>query len=209
MATPLQTATINYADTIGFYKNIGLYAESDHGDLPTRTKDEKEAHLPEEQRSLDIAYGHKLTKDERSSGMIYGIPFEKGLTLEDKTNILIKDMENNIKLARDLSWDKKLKKKGSSWDQLDRGYKLALTSLAYNVGGTKASDEWDSVLDAASNKDVKQFAKHLRRQENKKNTAGMDNRVLKEMYYAGLIKKASEVKDVLPLGSAKEAGIPQ
>ena len=118
-------------------------------------------------------------------------------------------MANNVKIARDRSWDNKLKEKGGDWDKIDRGFQLVLTSLAYNVGGTKAADEWDSVLDAALNGDVKQFAKQARRQDNKKNTAGMDNRVLKEMYFAGLIKKASEVKDVLPLGNAKDAGIPQ
>tara|TARA_B100000768_G_C11264507_1_gene370403 strand:- start:902 stop:1576 length:675 start_codon:yes stop_codon:yes gene_type:complete len=221
----LMDATISYLDAnppaqvqavdrhpdkaLSFYNNIGVHAESDHGDLPIRTHDKREAHLPEEQRSFDVGYGHKLTETELKSGTIYGIPFERGLTAENKTNILNKDMANNIKIARDRSWDKKLKEKGGSWDKIDHGFQLVLTSLAYNVGGTRAADDWDRVLDEALNGDVKQFAKQARRQDNKKNTAGMDNRVLKEMYYAGLIKKASEVKDVLPLGSAKEAGIPQ
>lgn len=194
---------------LDFYSNIGVYAESDHGSLPIRTHDDREAHLPEDQRSFDVGYGHKLTQAEVESGMIHGISFQDGLTAENKTTILNKDMENNIKLARNSAWDKKLKVKGGSWDKVDHGFQLALTSLAYNVGGTKAADEWDSVLDAALKGDVKQFAKQSRRQDNEKYTAGMDNRVLKEMYFAGLIKKASEVKDVLPLGNAKDAGIPQ
>ena len=194
---------------LDFYSNIGVHAESDHGSLPIRTHDDREAHLPEDQRSFDVGYGHKLTQAEVESGMIHGISFQDGLTAENKTTILNKDMENNIKLARNNAWDKKLKAKGGSWDKVDHGFQLALTSLAYNVGGTKAADEWDSVLDAALKGDVKQFAKQARRQDNKKYTAGMDNRVLKEMYFAGLIKKASEVKDVLPLGNAKDAGIPQ
>jgi len=154
----LMDATISYLDAnppaqvqavdrhpdkaLSFYKNIGVHAESDHGALPIRTHDKREAHLPEEQRTFDVGYGHKLTETELKSGTIYGIPFERGLTSEDKTTILNKDMANNIKIARDGSWDKKLKEKGGSWDKIDQGFQLVLTSLAYNVGGTKAADEW-------------------------------------------------------------------
>jgi len=194
--------------TLDFYKNIGVYGESDHGSKPIPTHDKREAHLPEEQRSKDIGFGHKLTEQEVKSGKIYGISFANGLSDKDKVTILNKDMKKHAQFARDAGWDTKLKERGSSWDQLDHGFKLALTSLAYNVGGDKAGEDWTSVLDAAINKDTKAFAKQLRRKDNKKNTAGMDNRVLKELFYAGLIKNASEVKDQLPLGDGTVAGIP-
>ena len=41
----------------------------------------------------------------------------------------------------------------------------------------------------------------MRRTDNAKNTAGMDNRVVKEMYAVGLITKLSDIKKVLPLAS--------
>jgi GH24 family phage-related lysozyme (muramidase) len=219
----LMDATISYLDanppaqvqaadrhpdrTLGFYRNIGIHAESDHGSLPIRTHDAREAHLPKDKRSFDIGYGHKLTQDELETGTIHGIPFLEGLNAEDKTTILNKDMENNLNIAMK-SWEPKLKEMGGNWDELSSGYQMVLTSLAYNVGGTKAGAQWSSVLGAAMNQDVSEFAKQARRQDNNKNTAGMDNRVLKELYYSGLIDKASDVKDVLPLSDGIVAGIP-
>ncbi len=38
--------------------------------------------------SIDIGYGHKLTKAEVASGLIYGIPYKEGITEEDAVNIL-------------------------------------------------------------------------------------------------------------------------
>ena len=206
---PAVQAADRHPRSTQFYKDIGLHAEKDHGSSPIPTHDTAESHLPESERSLDIGYGHKLTDKERESGVIYGIPFANGLSDEDKVTILNKDMENHAQYARDAGWDAKLKERGSSWDKLDHGFKLALTSLAYNVGGDKAGAEWTSVLDAAVNKDTAAFAKHLRRQDNKKNTAGMDNRVIKEMFYSGLIKNASEVTGQLPLGNADHSGVPR
>jgi len=37
----------------------------------------------------------------------------------------------------------------------------------------------------------------------------MDNRVAKELYYAGLISNLSDVSDQLPLANAAQAGIPE
>lgn len=196
-----------------FYLLIGKHAESDHGDEPIRTHDAREKGLPEEERTYDIGYGHKIKDDEWTSGMIHGIPFVDGegnylaLTEEQKQEILTADMKAESDLARKV-WDKKLKAQGSSWDKLDIRYRYALTSLAYNVGGSKAGSQWNAVIPAAINRDVKEFAKQLRRQDNKKYTAGMDNRVLKELFYAMLIRNASEVSDVLPLADAKQAGVP-
>ena len=201
-------AADRHSRTTQFYKDIGVHAEGDHGSLPIATHDDAEKGLPESERSLDIGYGHKLTDEERESGEIYGISFANGLSDEDKGTILNKDMEQHAQYARAAGWDAKLKERGSSWDKLDHGFKLALTSLAYNVGGKKAGATWTSVLDAAVNKDTSAFAKNLRRLNNKKNTAGMDNRVIKEMFYSGLIKNASEVTGQLPLGNANHSGVP-
>ena len=145
--------------------------------------------------------------------MIHGIPFVDSagnylkLTEEQKQTILNADMQAESTLARKV-WDKKLEAQGSSWDELDIGYQQSLNSLAFNIGGSKAGKQYSAVLTAAINKDVKEFAKQLRRQDSGKHTAGMDNRVLKELFYAKLIKSASEVSDVLPLANARQAGVP-
>ena len=80
-------------------------------------------------------------------------------------------------------------------------YKLPLTSLAYNVGGTTAGKEWTEVLRGAKNKDIQYFALHLRREDGGKYTKGMDNRVIKELKAARLISDSSEVTGVLPKAS--------
>ena len=49
----------------------------------------------------------------------------------------------------------------------------------------------------------------MRRKDARKYTAGMDNRVAKELYYSGLITGLSEVQNELPLADANVAGIPQ
>ena len=115
-------------------------------------------------------------------------------------------MAKNIKIAREDSWDEKLKQNGSSWDSLDQQYKLPLTSLAYNVGGKGASRGFSKVLVAAVNKDPVKFAKELRRVDAGFNTKGMDNRVMKELFGAGFIKDSStyeQFKSVLPLATWK------
>jgi GH24 family phage-related lysozyme (muramidase) len=197
-----------------FFTNIGKKAETDHGDVPKPTKDAKEKNVPVNQKTKDVGYGHKVKDSETASRTIHGIEFidDQGnyipLTEKNKKHILMEDMKAEANLARKISWDTKLTKKGSSWDKLDEKYRNVLTSLAYNTGGTTAGAEFDKVLDAAINKDVKAFAKELRRNEAGKKTAGMDNRVLKELYYADLIKDASEVSSELPLANATQAGVP-
>jgi GH24 family phage-related lysozyme (muramidase) len=92
---------------------------------------------------------------------------------------------------------------GTSWNELDPSYQRALTSLAYNVGGRKAGEQWTAVLRAAKDRDVTEFARQLRRQDAGRYTAGMDNRVMKELKFAGLIDKRRDVSSVLPLADRR------
>ena len=215
--------------TSKFYLDIGIHAESDHGDIPKPTNDAREKDKPKpvdnfnpktSEKSLDIAYGHKITQEEHETGLIHGIKFkeESGykegrerfvlLTDEQKRFILEKDMEQNLKNARSGpdGWDAKLNKFGGTWDELDYKYKNALTSLAYNVRKPK---QWNLVLKAAMDEDVKEFAKELRRKDAGEITKGMDNRVAKELYYSGIIENFSDVSDVLTKTNAKNVGMPK
>lgn len=206
--------------TTKFYLDIGQKAESDHGSVPKPTKDKREKNIPEAQRSKDVGFGHKVKDSEDASGMIHGIKFKNddgtyiALTQEQKVEILNKDMAYELSLARKDSngkegWDSKLKKLGITWDDLDYKYQNALTSLAYNVGGIKAGTGWTKVLQAAKDGDVKEFAKQMRRKDSGSFTSGMDNRVAKELYYAGIISSLDEVSSVLPKADYKVAGIPK
>jgi len=206
--------------TSEFYLDIGQKAETDHGSVPKATNDTAEKDLPEAQRSKDVGFGHKVKSSEDASGEIHGIKFknEDGtyieLTEAQKVEILNKDMAAELALARNgydgkEGWDAKLKKLGITWDELDYKYQNALTSLAYNVGGAKAGTGWTKVLQAAKDGNVKEFAKQMRRKDSGKNTAGMDNRVAKELYYAGIISGLDDVSSVLPKANAKVAGVPQ
>lgn len=206
--------------TSQFYLDIGQKAETDHGSVPKATNDTAEKDLPEAQRSKDVGFGHKVKSSEEASGEIHGIKFknEDGtyieLTEAQKVEILNKDMSAELALARSgydgkEGWDAKLKKLGITWDELDYKYQNALTSLAYNVGGAKAGTGWTKVLQAAKDGNVKEFAKQMRRKDSGKNTAGMDNRVAKELYYAGIISGLDDVSSVLPLADSKVSGVPQ
>jgi len=203
-----------------FYLDIGQKAETDHGSVPKPTNDTAEKDIPEAQRSKDVGFGHKVKSSEEASGEIHGIKFknEDGtyikLTEAQKVEILNKDMAAELALARSgydgkEGWDAKLKKLGITWDELDYKYQNALTSLAYNVGGAKAGTGWTKVLQAAKDGNVKEFAKQMRRKDSGKNTAGMDNRVAKELYYAGIISGLDDVSSVLPLADATVSGVPQ
>tara|TARA_R110000868_G_scaffold153772_3_gene379651 strand:+ start:710 stop:1975 length:1266 start_codon:yes stop_codon:yes gene_type:complete len=197
--------------TNAFYLDIGENAESDHGSTPVLTADSREENLADADKSMDIGFGHKIVRGgtEDTSGMIHGIKYKEAdgtyiaLTKEQKVKILNEDMAVNLVAARKdytkadgsvaKGWDSKLKDLGTSWDDLDFRYQNALTSLAYNVGGKKAATQWKAVLKAAKEKDIGLFAKELRREDGGSRTAGMDNRVAKELYYAGLIKNLSEL----------------
>lgn len=215
MSSPRTKPTAS-TTSISFYMDIGKYGETDHGSVPQPTKDDREKHLPISKRTKDIGYGHKVTAQEEATGYIQGVKFKnddgtyKALTSEEKAKILQADMAFHQNMARKhptKGWDKKLEKLGSSWEELDEPYRNVLTSLSFNVGGAGGAG-YTKVLEAAVNKDVVSFAREIRRKDNKRNTAGMDNRAAKELYYAGLIKNLSEVKDVLPLADHR-SGIPK
>jgi len=191
-----------------FYSDIKL-AEGTHGKTkaglyaPVDTNDTREKNF--KIKSKDIGYGHKVKDSETASKQIYGIPFINAtgdfipLTEEQVETIYKEDMKVNLELARKSGWDKKLKDMGTTWEDLPIQYKLPLTSLAYNVGGTTAGQEWTEVLRGAKDKDIEYFALHLRRDDAGQKTAGMDNRVVKELKAARLISDSSEVKNVLKL----------
>jgi GH24 family phage-related lysozyme (muramidase) len=210
-------ASRNLQPGIGeFYTKIAEKAETDHGSTPVITNDAGEASKPDADKSRDIGYGHKITATENTSGKIHGIPFKDlktgnfiSLTNKDKVAIYNADMEMHTKAARNNGWDTKLANINTSWDKLDNKYTRVLSSLAYNVGGHKAGDQWTAVLKAAKDKDVTEFAKQLRREDNGKYTSGTDNRVAKELYYSKLIDKLSDVSSVIPKANATVAGIPK
>ena len=193
-----------------FYSDIKL-AEGTHGKTtaglytPVDTNDSREKNF--KIKSKDIGYGHKVKDSETASKQIYGIPFINAngdfipLTEKQVETIYKEDMRVNLELARKSGWDKKLKDMGTTWEALPIQYKLPLTSLAYNVGGTTAGKEWTEVLRGAKNKDIQYFALHLRREDGGKYTKGMDNRVIKELKAARLISNSSEVTGVLPKAS--------
>ena len=215
--TPLSTAVHTKLQDESFNLALGENMETWHSATPQPTNDASESDKPEKKRSKDVAYGHKVTDAEEESGFIHGIPFKENgqyieISREDGMKILRADLEKNLKIARTATtggWDKKLKERyNTTWEELDPRYRRALASLAFNVGGAKAAAEWTEVLRAAKEQNLSQFAWHLRRQDRKKNTAGMDNRVAKELYYSGLITSLADVKNKLPLANAEVAGIP-
>ena len=59
----------------------------------------------------------------------------------------------------------------------------------------KQLSEWTAIFKDVKNNDVKGFVGNLRRKDNSKYTAGMDNRAAKAAYAAGLIKNLKEAKE--------------
>jgi len=196
---------------VGFY-DVLRSSEGDHGSIPKPTNDSRAGNLSEEERSLDIGYGHKLKESELDSGTIYGIPFQNlktgeyiPLTDSEKRKIQKKDIEANVNLARKTGWDSTLKSIGMSYESLSEPHRLVLSDLAYNVGGKTAGSEWKGIFSAMKAGNTKQIVGHLRRKDNEKNTPGMDNRAAKAAYAAGLIKTLQEAKDAgLVLANTKE-----
>ena len=185
-----------------FFEEQQYSWEGDHGSIPMPTNDAREQNLSIEERTKDIAYGHKITVKEMEAGLIHGIPFinkETGefieLTTEDKRFIKEQDILQNVNLALSSGWNTKLQEKGLSWDTMPDKYKLPLEDLAYNVGGKKAGESWTKIFDDVQNDNVAGFVKNLRRQDAGQNTAGMDNRVAKAAAASGLITSYQQALD--------------
>ena len=177
-----------------FFEEQQYSWEGDHGNVPMPTNDAREQQLSIEERSKDIAFGHKVTNIETEAGLIHGIPFidkETGkfidLTEENKRFIKQKDILQNVNLALSSGWNTKLQERGLTWEEIPDKYKLPLEDLAYNVGGRKAGETWTNIFNNIQNDNVSGFVKNLRRQDAGQNTAGMDNRAAKAAAASGLI----------------------
>lgn len=208
--------------TVNFNKNIGRVAEGRHGYeaktqtyTPIKTADKAEKSLPDSKKSSDIGYGHKITKAEWESGTIHGVPFwnkkeNKAIPISEMDAVKILDSDMNQNLLDTLSnWNAKIADAADrTFDDINPQAQAVLTSLAYNVGGNKAQ-QWKNIFEntglyypTMDSTEVGQFAKDLRREDGGSKTAGMDNRVMKELLAAGLIKDREtyeEVKKNLPL----------
>ncbi len=186
--------------------------EGDHGDTPMLSPDEREVNLPEEEKTYDIGYGHKIKKEEMKEGLIHGITFRNKdtgeyipLTEEQKTIIQKNDIKENVQVARNVGWDNKLKERGLTWETLEEPVQLVLEDLAYNVGGTKAGKQWNKIFDDIQKNNIKGVVGNLRRTEAGVNTEAMDNRAAKAAYNAGLINNLQEAIDYgLPLATSTE-----
>ena len=173
--------------------------ESDHGSIPVPTNDAGEKHLPIEERTKDIGFGHKITPKEMEAGLIHGILFinkETGefidLIIEDKRFIKKQDNLTLVARARAEGWDKKLQERGLSWETISDKYKLPLEDIAFNV---KDPQQWNNIFDKIKNDNVAGFVKELRRKDAGQNTAGMDNRAAKAAAASGLITSYQQALD--------------
>jgi len=158
-----------------FDDTITELAESDHGRTPQVSNDGRDR-VAGATPTYDIGYGHKIKASEHTSGKIHGITFKnqdgtfRTLTDQDIKDIYKADLKSHTDSIRAADWDEKLKDRSSSWAKLGQGYRLALSSLAYNVGNHTALSEWSAVFDAAIDNNPLTFAAELRRQDTRVKT---------------------------------------
>lgn len=158
-----------------FDDTITELAESDHGRTPQVSNDGRDR-VAGATPTYDIGYGHKIKATEHTSGKIHGITFKnqdgtfRTLTDQDIKDIYKADLKSHTDSIRAADWDEKLKDRSSSWAKLGQGYRLALSSLAYNVGNHTALSEWSAVFDAAIDNNPLTFAAELRRQDTRVKT---------------------------------------
>jgi len=204
-----------------FVKNL-KDREGDHGNIPMPTNDEREKHLPKNERSLDVGYGHKIKQNELETGEIHGIKFKDSngdyipLTEKDKIFILEQDISFEINNALELGWNKKLNDRDLVWEELPTKYKYPLIDLAFNVG-FEGAQSWNDVFDDVKNNDDKLFVKNLRRQNDGEWDNGLDNRVAKVAYAVGLVDSLKQAKEYglkladtndIPLGKKDYTPVP-
>jgi len=183
-----------------FIENLKL-RESDHGSTPIPTNDDKEKHLPKNQRTLDIAYGHKIRPYELAVGEIHGIKFRDSngnyipLTDKNKIFILEQDIYRETDEALEASWNEKLADRGLVWEDLPNKYKYPLMDLAFNTGAETAK-QWTDIFDDVKSNNDKNFVKNLRREGGTGTwTKGMDNRVAIVAYNNGLVDSLKQAKE--------------
>jgi hypothetical protein len=214
-----------------FFRQVAEDAEGFHGNTPQVSNDALDVQTG--QTTYDIGYGHKITPAEFASGEIHGIQFIDSdgnyipLTDEQIDEITTADFSMHEERAK-VTWRPIFEEMSTpettyTWNSLDTPYQNVLTSLHYNVRrpsqfrqvvreAIKASEVVNDGTPegiAREREAVLRFAQELRRQDAGRNTAGMDNRVAKELYFAGLIDSIDDISSVLDLASASDTNIPQ
>lgn len=213
-----------------FFRQVAEDAEGFHGNTPQVSNDDLDAQTG--QTTYDIGYGHKITPAEFASGEIHGVQFIDSdgnyipLTDEQIDQITTADFRMHEERAKN-TWrpifeEMSTPERTYTWDSLDTPYQNVLTSLHYNVRrpgqfrqvvreAIRASEVVNDGTPegiAREREAVRRFAEQLRRKNAGVNTAGMDNRVVKELYFAGLIDSHADVSSVLNLANPEQTGIP-
>lgn len=81
-----------------------------------------------------IGIGHLLTREEKKSGVVYGVNIKDGLTLDEALHIFDMDVEKHDRLAEKLMLEKGIDIKKLSWDQ-----EMAIKDMVFQLGYTGAS----------------------------------------------------------------------
>ncbi len=100
----------------------------------------------------DIGYGHKITPRQEKAKMIYGIDFSNGITEQQASWILVRDIEKHARLAR-LHVGKDL------WDNLNQAGKDLLTDFSF----TGTLGKFPNMFDAIRSRDKQRVIREYRR----------------------------------------------
>lgn len=99
-----------------------------------------------------IGIGHLITKEEASSGKIYGQDYTDGLDEKEALIVLQKDLQNKINEARTLT-----KNKGVDFDNLSNQQQMAIIEAVYQLGGGSFS-KFPKLWEAMKSGDYKKAA---------------------------------------------------